>query len=125
MLALAMHDMHHVYFYEWGTMMNRLFNVTLSTAFIFSLIGSAAWAATANASYGSAWSSGSTLYVKDTKGDNKSVYAGYLRKGAKNEAYFYNYSGAGSTVSRNVGSTVTAVRICLNQWGPDTCSAWG
>ncbi len=104
--------------------MKRTLKTMCAILFATTLAGTPAWAAYAGSSYGEAWSSGSVMYVKDTRADNRSVYGGYYRVGSTGPRYVYNYSGAGSTVSRNVGSRITTVQICINQWGPDTCSKW-
>lgn len=104
--------------------MKLLGRTLLIAAFCGSILTVPAWAASVKASYGSAWSSGSILYVKDTAGDGLAVYAPYIKAGASGVAYVYNRSGAWTTVSRNVGSAVKAVKICTENWGPDKCSGW-
>ena len=97
----------------------------VASTFLMLLITPLAMAASASAPWGKAWSSGSTLYVRDGKGDSSPVYANFYRVGAQSNAYLYNYSGVGSTVSKNVGSRVTSVQICVDYWRSDPCSAWG
>lgn len=105
--------------------MKRVVKIAIALAALVGLGVAPTWAASSAADYGKAWSSGSTLWVSDTKGDSMAVYGEYLRVGADKSAYLYNYSGYKSTVSKNVGSTVTSVRICPDAWGPDNCAAWG
>lgn len=97
----------------------------VAALFALSLLASPAMAASASADFGSAWSSGSILNVRDGKADNRSVYAVYIKKGAQEQSTLYNQSGYNTTVTKNVGATVTSVKICLNKWGRDTCSGWG
>lgn len=70
-------------------------------------------------------SDGSWLHVRDTAGDSHSVY-GLYHKGTSTATYrLDNSSGVNTTVSKDVGSTITGVRACLNyQLFPDICGNW-
>lgn len=36
----------------------------------------------------------------------------------------YNFSGAGAKVSKKLKNKVTKIKVCLNEWGFDTCGKW-
>lgn len=65
--------------------------------------------------------SGGTFFVSDTKADGHSAYGNW---GGTSGNRLQNNSGSGTTVSRFVG-TVGAHRSCVDQFGPDPCSAYG
>jgi hypothetical protein len=71
----------------------------------------------------SAWNSGRTLYVKDTKADGDSAYAPFNNGGSSDSSRGYA-SGNGNTNS--VGLSYTPhFRACVSvpSW-PDNCSSW-
>lgn len=68
------------------------------------------------------YDSGSTLYVKDAKADGHGAYGHANTTNSR----LRNHSGYGTTVSRNVGFSITAVQACTQiSFAPDPCGSWG
>lgn len=62
-----------------------------------------------------------TLAVSDLKADNQSVHG----EANNTTNRLDNNSGSGTTVYKNLGVTITAVRACVNvKLGVDTCTSW-
>lgn len=70
-----------------------------------------------------AWTSGNTVYNKDTAGDDKATGTEYLYNNSNSTGYLFNKSGYGSTTSRDIGATINGIKACVdNGWLPRTCS---
>lgn len=66
-------------------------------------------------------SAATTLAVTDKLADGKSVHG----EANNSSNRLDNYSGGYTTVYRNWGITITAVRACINEpLAPDPCTSW-
>lgn len=97
---------------------------TLATVGVLALGVSPAFGYTHDATSASARafnSAATTLAVSDLKADSRSVHG----EANNTTNRLDNNSGAGTTVYKNLGVTITAVRACLNiPLAPDTCTSW-
>jgi hypothetical protein len=66
-----------------------------------------------------------TLYVSDTANDDNDVYGQMTRQGVSGTPSLRNSNGNGSTVYRTYGATILSLRGCVDDWGGDSCAAWG
>jgi hypothetical protein len=71
------------------------------------------------------YTSGSTIYQKDTGDDHLFTSGPYIYSGGGGEYSLVNKSGYNTTVQKTVGGTITSIKACRSKpIGGMTCSTW-
>lgn len=96
--------------------------ILATTIVLVAFSGVAAQAASVSTTGSTAWNSGGTLTVKDTKAEGDAAYANWNRTGANRVT---TNGGNGSTASVHV-NPLQNFRACRDQgsWNPDNCTSW-
>ena len=73
------------------------------------------------------WSSGKTVYAKDTAADNKSAQAEFYLPPASGTTKLTNSGGSGTTLSKTYSVVPGTGRVCAvnnNPLDPNKCGPW-